>query len=187
MVSTDYLGQMFRAKLIVTSNPSDWEGDFRLMEAFASGALIFVDHMYVPRPHPLLHGKHIVYYDNNNKTDLFEQLYYYRTELESSRRIAVAGYLHAMKYHRAANLMDLVFRTMETKRATLRYLQEKAKEAGLAAGSEAASNIRLPIDMQPVLEHLAHYSFSSSSEKVTGEVFPLPHLHYIHLVNTSFV
>ena len=161
---------MFRAKLIVTSNPSDWEGDFRLMEAFASGALIFVDHMYVPRPHPLLHGKHIVYYDNNNKTDLFEQLDYYRAELEIARRIAVAGYLHAMKYHRAANLMDLVFRTMETKRATIRYLQTKAKEAGLSAGagagSDATSMIRLPTDMQPVLDHLAHYSFSSSSDKV---------------------
>ena len=163
---------MFRAKLIVTSNPSDWEGDFRLMEAFASGALIFVDHMYVPRPHPLLHGKHIVYYDNNNKTDLFEQLDFYRTELETSRRIAVAGYLHAMKYHRAANLMDLVFRTMETKRAALRYLQAKAKDAGLGAGSEATSIIRLPTDMQPVLDHLAHYSFSSTSDKISDQVHP---------------
>ena len=36
--------------------------DFRLMEAVASGALIFVDHMYVPRPHPMIHDKHIVYY-----------------------------------------------------------------------------------------------------------------------------
>ena len=36
--------------------------DFRLMEAMASGALIFVDHMYTPRPHPLIDNKHIVYY-----------------------------------------------------------------------------------------------------------------------------
>jgi hypothetical protein len=26
VVSTGYLGQMFKAKIIVTSNPSDWEG-----------------------------------------------------------------------------------------------------------------------------------------------------------------
>jgi hypothetical protein len=64
VVDRDYLGQMFRAKIIVTSNPSDWEGDFRLMEAMASGALIFVDQMYVPRPYPLIEGKHIVYYGN---------------------------------------------------------------------------------------------------------------------------
>ena len=36
--------------------------DFRLMEAMANGALIFVDHMYTPRPHPLIDNKHVVYY-----------------------------------------------------------------------------------------------------------------------------
>ena len=36
--------------------------DFRLMEAIASGALILVDRMYVPRPYPLIEGVHIVYY-----------------------------------------------------------------------------------------------------------------------------
>ena len=52
--------------------------DFRLMEAVASGALIFVDDMYVPRPHPLIHGQHIVYFNNSNKADLFEKLDKYR-------------------------------------------------------------------------------------------------------------
>ena len=36
--------------------------DFRLMEALGSGALVMVDHMYVPRPDPLVHGQHIIYY-----------------------------------------------------------------------------------------------------------------------------
>jgi hypothetical protein len=36
--------------------------DFRLMEAIASGALILVDRMFVPRWDPLIEGKHIVYY-----------------------------------------------------------------------------------------------------------------------------
>jgi hypothetical protein len=61
-----------------------------------------------------------VYYDNNNKTDLFEKLDFYRTNVEKSRRVAVAGYLHSMKYHRAAALFDYVFRTMEVKRAVLK-------------------------------------------------------------------
>lgn len=51
-----------------------------------------------------------LFVDNNNKTDIFEKLDYYRKNLEISRRVAVSGYLHAMKYHRAANLMDYVFR-----------------------------------------------------------------------------
>ncbi len=32
-----------------------------------------------------------------------------------ARRVAVSGYLHAMKYHRAANLIDYVFRTIHVK------------------------------------------------------------------------
>lgn len=115
VVSTGYLDQMHRAQIIVTSNPSGWEGDFRLMEAMASGALVLVDRMYVPRPFPLIHGKHILYYDNNNKTSLFDLLDTYRASKELTRRVAVAGYLHSMKFHRAASLIDYVFRTMHCK------------------------------------------------------------------------
>ncbi len=32
------------------------------MEAMASGALVFVDYMFVPRPYPLLHEQHVIYY-----------------------------------------------------------------------------------------------------------------------------
>ncbi len=102
---------MQRARIIVTSNPSDWEGDFRLMEAISSGALIFVDEMHVHRPHPLIADKHIVYYNNANKTDLFEKLDMYRKNNRLSRTVALQGYLHSMKYHRAASLIDYVFRT----------------------------------------------------------------------------
>ena len=78
----------------------------------ASGALVFVDHMYVPRPSPFIHGAHLVFYDNNNRTSLTELLDYYRSHKELSRRVAVTGYIHAMRYHRAANLIDYVFRTL---------------------------------------------------------------------------
>jgi hypothetical protein len=40
------------------------------MEAMASGALIFVDRMFVPRPYPLIEGLHIVYYGESSWPDL---------------------------------------------------------------------------------------------------------------------
>jgi hypothetical protein len=110
-----YFQQMYKARVIVTSNPAGWEGDFRLMEAFASGALIFVDHMYVPRPYPMKDGVHYILYDNLNKTDIFEKLDKYRQSTEMARRVALNGYLHTMKYHRAVNLIDYAFRTLHTK------------------------------------------------------------------------
>jgi hypothetical protein len=115
VVSTGYLGQMYRSRIVVTSNPSGWEGDFRLMEAIATGALIFVDQMYVPRPFPLAPDQHVVVYDNNNKTDFFEKMDFYRKNTERSRRVAVGGYLHSMKFHRAACLLDYIFRTIHVK------------------------------------------------------------------------
>lgn len=82
------------------------------MEAISSGALIFVDYMHVHRPHPLIENKHIVYYDNMNKTDLFEKLDLYRRNARLSRSVALQGYVHSMKFHRAASLIDYVFRSL---------------------------------------------------------------------------
>ena len=86
--------------------------DFRFMEAIASGALIFVDRMFTPRPHTLEHDQHVVYYNNMNKSDLFNKLDFYRQNVKKGRNIAISGYLHAMKFHRAACLLDYIMRTV---------------------------------------------------------------------------
>lgn len=69
---------MYRAKIVVTANPSFWEGDHRLWEALASGALVLVDPLHVPQDFPLVDGRHVVYFDNHNKRDLWRKLDYYR-------------------------------------------------------------------------------------------------------------
>lgn len=111
---------MFNARIIVTVNPADWEGDFRLWESMCTGALIFVDPLYVPYPYPLVGGEHIVYFDNNNRTDLFTKLDYYRTNPAEARRVAINGYLFAMKYHRTVNMMDYILRSADLQRTAAR-------------------------------------------------------------------
>ena len=118
-VSKQYFEQMYNAQIIVTVNPAFWEGDFRLWESFATGALVFVDPLFVPHPNPLVDGTHVVYFDNENKTDLFTKLDYYRAHKDEARRIAVNGYLHTMKYHRTVSLVDYVLRSAHLKRAEL--------------------------------------------------------------------
>jgi hypothetical protein len=54
--------QALRAITLSAVSSHTTHADFRLMEAIASGALILVDRMYVPRPYPLIEGVHIVYY-----------------------------------------------------------------------------------------------------------------------------
>jgi hypothetical protein len=116
VVSQLYFEHMQNAKIVVTVNPANWEGDFRLWEALATGALVFVDPLYVPLQFPLLDKKHLIYYDNNNKTELWEKLDYYRKNKEIAKEIAIEGYLHAMKYHRTVNMIDYVLKSAHYKR-----------------------------------------------------------------------
>ena len=52
VIDAGYLSTMRRAKVVVTCNPTGWEGDFRLFEALSSGALVMVDRMGTPYHHP---------------------------------------------------------------------------------------------------------------------------------------
>ena len=65
-INLGYFRTLGQAKVIVTCNPSNWEGDFRLWEAMATGALVFVDEMATPMPHAPVDGEHIIVYDNRS-------------------------------------------------------------------------------------------------------------------------
>ena len=47
---------MLPSKIVVTCNPTGWEGDYRTWEALTSGALILVDKMITPLINPLITG-----------------------------------------------------------------------------------------------------------------------------------
>ena len=119
-ISRGYFTAMQTSKIIVTANPSGWEGDFRFMESLASAALVFVDRMYVPRPYPLHNNHHLVYFENTNKTELFERLDFYRQNLARAQEVALNGYLHTLKKHRAANLLDYVLVALDIKLSAVR-------------------------------------------------------------------
>lgn len=62
---------------------------------------------------------HVVYFSNENQTDLYSKLDYYRSNPLEGQKVARAGYLHAMKYHRTVSLVDYVLRSAHLKRAKL--------------------------------------------------------------------
>jgi hypothetical protein len=97
---------MYNSKIIVTVNPADWEGDFRLWESMATGALVFVDPIFVPHSYPLIDGKHVIFFSNSNRQELYEKLDYYLNNPIKAREIAINGYLYCMKYHRTVNMID---------------------------------------------------------------------------------
>ena len=121
-VNKGYFNQMYNSSIIVTVNPANWEGDFRLWESFATGALVMVDPLFVPHSYPLIDGVHVVYFSNQNKSDLFSKLDYYRKYPKEARKIAINGYFHTMKYHRTVNLVDYVLRSAHLQSAIINNL-----------------------------------------------------------------
>ena len=110
-IDSAYFTTMRRTKIVVTSNPNDWEGDFRLFEAMSSGALVFVDAIATPYHHPLIHGQHLVYYDNRNQSDLISKLHHAIRHPRWARRVAINGYRHVLRHHRAVSWVDYFLRT----------------------------------------------------------------------------
>lgn len=81
----------------------------------SSGALVFVDPLYVPHPFPMEHGVHVIHFDNHNMDDLHRKLDYYRAHPAEAAAIARRGYLHALTHHRTVNAMDYILRTVHVK------------------------------------------------------------------------
>lgn len=104
----DYFRLLKRSRIVVTCNPSRWEGDHRTWEAFASGALVFVDRMYTPMIHPLVDGEHCIFYDLSDEglRKLENQIICYLRDINLATEIAQSGHNFTMKYHRTSNRID---------------------------------------------------------------------------------
>ena len=114
-VDASYFDLMRRAMVVVTCNPSFWDGDFRLFEALSSGALVFTDELHTPQPFPLVDGVHCVVYDNHDKADLRRKLDYYLAHPREAARIAANGLAHVLRHHRAVSRVDYFLRTLDDK------------------------------------------------------------------------
>ena len=91
----DYFRLLKRSRIVVTCNPGIWEGDHRTWEAFASGALVFVDRMYIPMAMPLFDEMHCIFYDLSERglKRLREQILYYLEHRDEAAIIAHAGHV----------------------------------------------------------------------------------------------
>ena len=102
----DYYDKMFRSKIVVTCNPSAWEGDYRTWEALSSGAMVIVDKMLTPVVNPLIDGEHVVFYDRDNLAELEEKVSYYLKNPDLIKKIAKQGNEYALKFHKASDRID---------------------------------------------------------------------------------
>ncbi|KAJ1462050.1 hypothetical protein M885DRAFT_506121 [Pelagophyceae sp. CCMP2097] len=128
-VDAVYFDLMRRSKIVVTCNPSHWDGDFRLFEALSSGALVMTDELHTPSPHAFIDGEHLVVYDSHDQADFSAKVDYYVRHPEEAAVIAARGLAHALKYHRAVTRADYVLRERRRLRqASRRPLQVRCTQ-----------------------------------------------------------
>ena len=117
---------------------------------------------------PLLDGIHCVFYHNTNRTELFEKLDYYRKNTEEARRIAINGYLHAMKHHRTVNMIDYVLRSAHLKTRLMQkhqqQLDRKDRDTRASKGHYHAEDHKTHDHEEDELEreiHIPEYTYTA--------------------------
>ena len=94
----NYCDTTTNSKIIVTSCPSPgWEGDYRLMEAMTSKALVMHNRMIMP-PDGLVDGVHWVLFDD--PVDLQNKIEYYTQRPGEAAEIANNGRKYVLENHR---------------------------------------------------------------------------------------
>ena len=109
VVNTKYFEILKTSKIIVTANPPNWEGDFRLWEALLMGNLVLCDKMIVPSmlKYPLINKKHLVYY--NSIEELESLINYYIYNDEERNKIGMEGREFCLKYHKFSDrVMEVI-------------------------------------------------------------------------------
>lgn len=106
-VQSTYARELLKYKIVVVCQRDLWEGHYRTMEAFASGALVMTDPMH-PMPVYIEDGKSVVVY--KSLSELREKITHYLSHASERLEIARRGHEMAMQHHRSWHGLErLVF------------------------------------------------------------------------------
>src|SRR5579862_8969028 len=132
-IDPKYRQCLYDSKIVLHANPDPWEGDSRLWEALASGALVFVDRMHAPIRHPLIDGEHLIFYDlsDDGMAILERKIVAYLADDRERQRIGTQGREFALKHHRSINRITEIIGELE----------------GSTPSSAAAKTIRSELDV----------------------------------------
>lgn len=106
-IQSQYVEQLINVKVVVVAQRDEWEGHYRLLEALASGAMVFADKA-LALPDGLEHKKSVILYDSAKSLE-DSLLYYLRPNLDKVRlSIARKGWQVAMGRHRSWHRVEEV-------------------------------------------------------------------------------
>lgn len=144
-LSPVYLQLMRTAKVVVTANPGNWEGDFRTWEALASGAAVVRDRLFAPTPYSDLG----VVYDTRSRASFDSAMDRAHANAETLGRRTLTD---ALAHHRAVSRVDWLLATATSVEGP-QYLAPPPRPAVLPRPppvSEAVlADLRSPLFVRP--------------------------------------
>lgn len=98
-INTAYYDVLKHSKIIITANPPDWEGDYRLWEALLTGNLVLCDDMVLPKmlKFPLIHQRHLIFYKTLDELEMY--LNYYLVHDGEREKIGKEGREYVICHH----------------------------------------------------------------------------------------
>ena len=115
-IDASYKYCLYNSKIVLHANPDFWEGDARLWEALAAGALVFVDRMLAPMQNSLIDGKHLIFYDltDEGMAALEGKIRYFLGHPEERQRIGMQGRAFVLQHHRSIDRVNQVISELES-------------------------------------------------------------------------
>jgi hypothetical protein len=115
-INAQYKKCLYSSKIVLNANPDHWEGDARTWEALSSGALVFVDRMCQPAPHPLIDGTHVIFYDNTAEgiAELEAKVLYFLEHDSEREKIGRQGREFVLAYHRSIHRVSQIIDELDT-------------------------------------------------------------------------
>jgi hypothetical protein len=101
----EYVNTLLTSQIVVIASHDEWEGDWRLWEIMASGAMVLAEAMVSPPP-GLENGTNVITFDSISSLDRL-LLHYLRND-DERRRIAQRGQQLALGQHRSWHDLERV-------------------------------------------------------------------------------
>lgn len=110
-----YQQTMLQSRVIVTTGPTMWDGDYRTWEALVSGASVVTEPLWNPISEAVVDGKHVrwVYGFAPARDHFIETIHAALENVTESRRIATQGFWHTLSHHRPIHRIDSLLRAMQ--------------------------------------------------------------------------
>ena len=109
IASTNYHDVNAMARVIVTSEPDNWEGDFRMWESFAAGAAVAMATVHAPVQPPFLDGVHCLLFDRDAPQDVIPRIQALLDNEPTRLRMAAAAQDLVRRHHTPLARADLFF------------------------------------------------------------------------------